>query len=146
MSSVNKAILLGNVGREPEIKTMRGGDDLANLSVATSESWTDKRSGERVEKTEWNRVVVFNPHLVELIKKAVKKGTRVYLEGQVQTRKWTGQDGVERFSTEAVIPRFGDHKFIILGGGVERGGQDWPQRREGQQQRSQQDLDDEIPF
>ena len=142
--SVNKVILMGNVGRDPEVKTMRGGDDLANLSVATSESWKDKRSGERVEKTEWHRVVVFNPHLVKVIAQYVKKGSRVYLEGQVQTRKWTGQDGVERLSTEVVIPRFGG-SLILLSGGAEKGAQQ--QSARGKEYAGQGSaMDDEIPF
>jgi single-strand DNA-binding protein len=138
--SVNRAIILGNVGKDPEIRTMAGGDSLVNLSVATSESWTDKRTGERAEKTEWNRVVVFNPVLVKFIVANVKKGSRVYLEGQVQTRKWTGNDGVERFSTEVVIPRYGG-RFDLLD---KRGAQD--QQQPQSQRRSQQDMDDEIPF
>jgi len=144
MSSVNKVILLGNVGRDPEIRTMKNGDGIANLSIATSESWTDKRSGERQERTEWHRVVVFNPHLVSVIEKYVTKGTRLYVEGQVQTRKWSGQDGVERISTEVVLQRFGG-VLLILDKGASQGDRPSSQPRQ-QQSRSQQDLDDEIPF
>lgn len=139
--SVNKVILLGNVGRDPEIRNMQNDDPIANLTVATSESWTDKRSGERQERTEWNRVVVFNPHLAKIVEKYVKKGSRVYLEGQMQTRKWTGQDGVERISTEVVVPRFGGQ--LILLSGSQRGEEAQPQQR---QQRWRADLDAEIPF
>ena len=141
--SVNKAILMGNVGRDPEIKHMQSGDDLANLSIATSDSWTDKRTGERQEKTEWHRVTVFNPNLVKLVARAVKKGTQLYLEGQVQTRKWTGQDGVERHTTEVVIPRFGGVIKIVGGGKGRDETSSQPARTQG---RSQADMDSEIPF
>lgn len=139
--SVNKVILIGNVGRDPEIRNMQNGDPIANLSVATSESWTDKRSGERQERTEWNRVVVFNPHLAKIVEKYVTKGSRVYLEGQLQTRKWTGQDGVERFSTEVVLQRFGGQLVIL---DKAKSG-DAPQQSAGPRP-SPNDLDDEIPF
>ena len=152
--SVNKAILLGNCGKNPDIKHLSSGDDLANLSIATSESWIDKRSGERQERTEWHRVVVFNPHLVKVIEKYVQKGTRIYIEGQVQTRKWSGQDGVERQSTEVVVPRYGG-QLVILDRGASAGGQDRREAREpertdqrGNPQYAGQgsDLDEEIPF
>jgi single-strand DNA-binding protein len=111
--TVNLAIIMGNVGRDPDIRPSRSGDDIANLSIATSDSWTDKRSGERVEKTEWHRVTVFNPHLVAVVRKYVKKGTKLYVEGTVQTRKWTDRDGVERHTTEVVIQRFGGRLDIV---------------------------------
>src|SRR5215471_1679655 len=98
--SVNKVILVGNLGRDPEIRSTQDGLRIANLSVATSESWRDKASGERKEKTEWHRVVVFNERLVEVIEKYLKKGAKVYLEGALQTRKWTDNSGQERYTTE----------------------------------------------
>jgi single-strand DNA-binding protein len=104
--SVNKVILVGNLGRDPEIRSMQDGNRVANLSVATSESWRDKTSGERREKTEWHRVVVFNEHLIGVIEKFLKKGSKIYLEGQLQTRKWTDQSGVEKYSTEVVLQRY----------------------------------------
>lgn len=104
--SVNLAIMQGNLGRDPDIRTMQGGGKIANMSIATSERWTDKRSGEKVEKTEWIRITVFNEALVGVIEKYVKKGSTVYVEGELRTRKWTGQDGVERLSTEVVLTQF----------------------------------------
>lgn len=106
MSSVNKVILVGNLGRDPEIRATQDGTKIANLSVATSENWKDKNSGERKEKTEWHRVVIFNDRLSDVAEKYLKKGSKVYLEGQLQTRKWTDQAGVEKYSTEIVLQRF----------------------------------------
>ena len=149
--SVNRVILLGNVGRDPEIRHTQGGTAIANLSIATSESWTDKRSGERQEKTEWHRVVIFNPHLVGIVEKYVKKGARLYVEGQVQTRKWAGQDGIERLSTEVVLPTYGG-KLLIEGsrGGSQEGR---PQQATRTDQKGNpeyagpgSDLSEEIPF
>jgi single-strand DNA-binding protein len=104
--SVNKVILVGNLGREPESRSMQSGDKLVNLSVATSENWRDKQSGERREKTEWHRVVIFDPNLADVAEKYLHKGSKVYLEGQLQTRKWTDQSGQEKYSTEVVLQRF----------------------------------------
>lgn len=104
--SVNKVILVGNLGRDPEIRTTQDGKEIANFSVATSETWKDKSTGERKEKTEWHRVVVFNDGLVGVIKNYVKKGSKVYLEGSLQTRKWTDKDGQEKYSTEVVLQGF----------------------------------------
>ena len=104
--SVNKVILVGNVGKDPEVRRMTNGDAVVNLSVATSESWKDKSSGERKEKTEWHRVVSFNEHLNKVIEAYVKKGSKVYLEGSLQTRKWTDKDGAEKYSTEIVLQKF----------------------------------------
>ena len=104
--SVNKVILVGNLGRDPEIRRMNNGDPVVNLSVATSESWRDKSSGERREKTEWHRVVIFNDNLAKVAENYLKKGSKVYVEGQLQTRKWTDQNGQEKYSTEVVLQRF----------------------------------------
>ncbi len=104
--SVNKVILIGNLGRDPEVRTMQNGGKLCNLSVATSERWRDKSSGEMNEKTEWHRVVIFDEKLVEVAERFLQKGRKVYLEGQLQTRKWTDQSGVEKYSTEVVLRRF----------------------------------------
>ena len=95
--SVNKVILIGNLGRDPEARAMQSGDKVANLSVATSENWRDRQTGERREKTEWHRVVIFDQNLVEIAEKYLQKGSKVYLEGQLQTRKWTDQSGQEKF-------------------------------------------------
>ena len=104
--SVNKVILVGNLGRDPESRQMQDGNPVVNLSLATSESWRDKNTGERREKTEWHRVVIFNEKLAEVAQKYLRKGSKIYIEGQLQTRKWTDQSGVEKYSTEVVLQRF----------------------------------------
>ena len=104
--SVNKVILVGNLGRDPEIRTMQNGNRVANLSMATSERWFDKQANERREKTEWHRVVIFDEKLIDVVEQYVHKGSKIYLEGQLQTRKWTDQSGVEKYSTEVVLQRF----------------------------------------
>ena len=104
--SVNKVILIGNLGADPEIRRTQDGRPIANLRVATSETWRDKASGERREKTEWHRVVIFNENLCRVAEQYLKKGSKVYLEGQLQTRKWTDQQGVERYTTEVVLQNF----------------------------------------
>ena len=113
--SVNKVILVGNLGRDPEIRSMPNGDRIANLSIATSEQWRDKSSGERKEKTEWHRVVIFNDNIVKVVENYVKKGSTVYIEGALQTRKWTDKDGVEKYSTEIVVGKF-KGELTMLGG------------------------------
>lgn len=105
--SVNKVILVGNVGKDPEIRTTQSGAEIASFSLATSESWRDKASGERKEKTEWHNVVVFNSALVGVVANYVKKGSQVYIEGSIQTRKWQDKDGNDRYSTEVVLQNFG---------------------------------------
>jgi single-strand DNA-binding protein len=122
--SVNKVILVGNLGRDPEVKSMQDGRSLVNMSVATSETWRDRQSGERKERTEWHRVVIFNDKLAEVAQKFLRKGAKVYLEGQLTTRKWTDQSGQERYTTEVVVPRFGGTLTMLdgRGGGGEGGG------------------------
>jgi len=121
--SVNKVILIGNLGRDPEIRTFQNGGRVANLSVATSESWKDRTTGERKEKTEWHRVVIFNEKLVEVVEKYLRKGAKVYLEGQLETRKWTDQSGVEKYSTEVVLRPFrGELTMLDSRGGGGAGG------------------------
>ena len=115
--SVNKVILIGNLGRDPEVRSLQNGGEVANLSVATSESWRDKESGERREKTEWHRVVIFNENLLKVAKQYLKKGSKVYLEGQLQTRKWTDQSGQERYSTEVVLARYRGELTMLDGRG-----------------------------
>jgi single-strand DNA-binding protein len=104
--SVNKVILLGNLGRDPEVRSSQDGVKIVSFSLATSESWKDKASGERKDKTEWHRVVVFNPNLAEICEKYLHKGSKVYIEGQLQTRRWQDQSGVEKYTTEVILPRF----------------------------------------
>ena len=113
--SVNKVILVGNLGRDPEVRTAQDGSKIVNLSIATSESWKDRNSGERKEKTEWHRVVIFNPNLADIAERYLKKGSTVYIEGALQTRKWTDQSGQEKYSTEVVISRF-KGELTLLGG------------------------------
>src|SRR6202000_1482230 len=104
--SVNKVILVGNLGKDPETRRLQSGDPVVNLSIATSETWRDKSSGERKEKTEWHRVVIFNKNLAEVAEKYLRKGSKVYVEGSLQTRKWTDKDGAEKYSTEIVLQNF----------------------------------------
>lgn len=143
MSSINKVILIGNVGKDPEIRSTQSGNKIANLSLATSERWKDKQTGERREKTEWHRVVVFSEGLVRVIENYVKKGSKLYVEGQLQTRKWQDQSGDDRYSTEVVLQSFGGTITLL------------DSKRDGAQDDSsgQSDfgggasaLDDEIPF
>jgi single-strand DNA-binding protein len=162
--SVNKVILVGNLGRDPEVKAMQDGRSLVNMSVATSETWRDRTSGERKERTEWHRVVIFNDKLAEVAQKYLKKGAKVYLEGQLTTRKWTDQSGQERYTTEVVVPRFGGTLTMLdgrsgggdgagMGGGADEemgggspstgaGGGGRPAARSS----SKAELDDDIPF
>jgi single-strand DNA-binding protein len=159
--SVNKVILVGNLGRDPEIRSTQDGTKVANLSLATSESWRDKSTGERKERTEWHRIVVFNERLVDVIEKYVKKGSKLYIEGALQTRKWTDNAGAEKYTTEVVLQRFrGDLTMLDGGrgggagiggsspddmgsGGASSGGGGMGGSRGGG---GGSDLDDEIPF
>jgi single-strand DNA-binding protein len=139
MVSLNRATILGNVGKDPDIRTTQSGDKIAAFPLATSESWTDKRSGERVEKTQWHSVV-FEQRLVEIVDKYISKGSRVLVEGAVETRKWTDQRGDDRYTTEIVVRGFGGK--ILLLGDQRRGEQPDAPAPGG----ARADLDDEIPF
>ena len=146
--SVNKVILVGNLGRDPEIRSTQDGMRIANLAVATSETWRDKMSGERKERTEWHRVAIFNERLAEFAEKYLKKGRKVYVEGALQTRKWTDNAGQERYTTEVVLTRFrGELTMLDSAGG---GFGDEP-RTSGPATPARgrtpvNDLDDDIPF
>ncbi len=156
--SVNKVTLIGNLGRDPEVRFSQNGDKIANLSIATSESWNDKASGERREKTEWHRVVIFNKHLADIAEKYLKKGSKVYLEGALQTRKWTDNSGVEKYTTEVVLGNFKGELTMLDGrsdgggggggysGGGGGGGSQEPDYGPGPGGGAGDDLDDEIPF
>jgi len=123
--SVNKVILVGNLGKDPEVRNAQNGTKIVTFTLATSESWNDKGSGEKREKTEWHRVVVFNDRIADVAERYLKKGRKVYVEGSLQTRKWTDQSGVEKFTTEVVIDRFrGDLTLIDNNRGGEEGGGD----------------------
>lgn len=165
--SVNKVILVGNLGSDPEIRHTQDGRPIASFSIATSDSWRDKSTGERREKTEWHRIVVFSEGLVKVIEQYVKKGSKVYIEGSLQTRKWTDQAGVEKYTTEVVIQGFGGTLTMLdsrnAGGGAGAGygggdnfGQSSPMDSPGgaggsgsgggQAQSFARDLDDDVPF
>ena len=157
--SINKVILVGNLGRDPEVRFSQDGNKIVNMSLATSESWTDRSSGERREKTEWHRVVIFNDRLAEVAEKYLNKGSKVYLEGQLQTRKWTGNDGIEKYTTEVVLSRFRGELTMLDsrsgGGSGDYGGGGEPEYVTpdasgavggGQGGGIGDDLDDEIPF
>lgn len=149
--SVNKVILVGNLGRDPEVRSTQDGREIANLTIATSESWRDKGSGERREKTEWHRVVIFSEGLVNVAKNYLRKGSKVYLEGALQTRKWTDQQGVEKFSTEVVLQGFNATLVMLdgrsgesTGGGYDNGSSS--NFSSNRAPASVPALDDEIPF
>ncbi len=159
--SVNKVILVGNLGKDPEVRHTQDGRPIVNLSVATSENWRDKQTGERKERTEWHRVVIFNENLAKIAEQYLKKGAKVYLEGQLQTRKYTDKDGVEKYSTEVVLQQYRGELTMLDargGGGDTAGlsngesfGQSGPmdKPRSGNarpQQNFARDLDDEVPF
>jgi len=146
--SVNKVILVGNLGRDPEIRSMQNGGRVANLSIATSESWKDRNSGERRERTEWHRVVIFNENLVRLCENYLRKGSKIYLEGSIETRKWSDQGGQERYTTEIVLrPYRGELTMLDGRGGGEGMG---PEGGGGGGFSSGppdvEPLDDDIPF
>jgi single-strand DNA-binding protein len=164
--SVNKVILIGNLGADPEIKRTQDGRPIANLRIATSDTWRDKNTGERKEKTEWHRVVIFNEGLCKVAEQYLKKGAKVYVEGQLQTRKWTDQQGVEKYSTEVVLQNFNSTLTMLdgrsgggsggnFGGDDMGGGGDFgssgpssapPRRAAAAGARANSDMDDDIPF
>ena len=150
MSSVNKVILVGNLGADPEVRRTQDGRPIVNLRVATSESWRDKATGERKERTEWHRVVIFNEHIAKIAEQYAKKGSKVYVEGQLQTRKWQDKDGQDKYSTEIVLQAFNGQLGLLDGKGDDR-----PTTRETERAGSStrthtatsaNDMDDEIPF
>ena len=142
MNSVNKATLVGHLGKDPEVKTMQSGSKVCNLSVATSESWKDKATGERQTKTEWHRVTIFNENIIKVAEQYLKKGSLVYLEGALETRKWTDAQGSEKYSTEVVLKPF-NGELKMLGGPAEQ----QPQARAvGPRPAAAPALDDSIEF
>jgi len=163
--SVNKVILIGNLGKDPEVRTLNSGDRVANLRIATSETWRDRTSGERKERTEWHQVVIFNDNLVKVAESYLRKGSTVYIEGAIQTRKYTDQSGAERYTTEIVLQKFRGELTMLggRGGGAEGGGDEGgysgggsggggggfnpgKPAQGGGGPRENFDLDDEIPF
>ena len=144
MASVNKVILIGNLGADPETRHTQAGNPICNMRVATSESWKDKSSGERREKSEWHTVVIFNEGLAKIAQQYLKKGSKVYLEGALQTRKWQDKEGHDRWSTEVVLTNF-NGKLVLLGD-AKGGGGESQDSSAGQGGGGQAALDDEIPF
>lgn len=169
--SVNKVILVGNLGRDPEVRSTQSGMKIVNLRVATSETWNDRATGERQERTEWHNVVIMNDRLADVAERFLKKGSKVFLEGKLQTRKWTDKEGQERYTTEVMLGRFGAEMVLLdgrggggmsdeggsYGGGArgggagrDRGGERGGGRSGGapswDSRRGDSDLDDEIPF
>ena len=156
--SVNKVTLVGNLGKDPEVRSAQSGMKIVNLTVATSDSWTDKASGERKEQTEWHRVVIMNDRLAETAEKYLRKGAKVYLEGKLQTRKWTDQSGQEKYTTEVLLGRFGAEMVLLDRNPNASGGEDYAPRAAAPAKtparaassswdtRPAMDMDDEIPF
>ena len=163
--SVNKVILVGNLGADPEVRRLNSGDPVVNLRIATSENWRDKSTGERREKTEWHNVVIFNDNLAKVAENYLKKGSKVYVEGQLQTRKWQDRDGNDKYTTEVVLQRYRGELTMLdgrgegggerMGGGSGYGGSQRMDDRSGGGQRqmdapkedfSSDTLDDDIPF
>jgi single-strand DNA-binding protein len=159
--SVNKVILVGNLGRDPETRRLSNGDPVVNLRIATGETWKDKSTGERKEKTEWHSVVIFNDNLAKVAEQYLRKGSKVYIEGQLQTRKWTDQSGAEKYTTEVVLQRFRGELTILDGRGGESteeqgqgmtSGRGSPDRQGTPGQRLpasasfREELNDDIPF
>ena len=159
--SVNKVIIVGNLGRDPEVRRLNSGEPVVNLRIATSETWKDKGTGERKERTEWHSVVIFNENLARIAEQYLKKGSTVYIEGQLQTRKWTDQSGVEKYTTEIVLQRYRGEMTLLggRGGGGDSyddqgGGGDFGRASPMEGRRPapamgggrQNDLDDDIPF
>ena len=148
--SLNKVLLIGRLGADPEIKKMVNGKSVARLSLATSQSWKDKNTGEKKEKTEWHRIVVFNEGLVNVVKQYLKKGAQIYVEGQISTRKWKDeQSGQDKYSTEIIIQGYNSSLTMLGGGGGSSNNitkQDKSQSIEDTSQAAQNDMDDEIPF
>ncbi len=155
--SVNKVILVGNLGRDPEVRTFANGGKVVNLRIATSENWRDKQSGERRERTEWHSVAIFNENVGRIAEQYLRKGSKVYIEGQLETRKWQDQSGADRYTTEVVVRPYRGELTLLdgrgEGGGASAGGGDYDQDRDrggsfggGASGGSAGQLDDEIPF
>jgi single-strand DNA-binding protein len=150
--SINKVILVGNIGQEPQVRTMQSGQKVVSFSLATSDRWRDKSTGEQKEQTEWHRVVIFNPNLVEVAERMLQKGTKLYLEGSLKTRKWQNQQGADVFTTEVVLNPFGGQMVILSGAkgmdgasGGEYNAAPMPQHAQ-REEISVTEIGDDIPF
>ena len=153
MRSVNKVILIGNLGQDPKIRTTQDGNKVVNLSIATSESWKDRNTGERREKTEWHRVVIFNENLAQVAEQYLRRGSKVYIEGQLQTRKWTDNQGLEKYTTEVVLQRFRGELVMLDGkpgdaggSGPDHGDYDHKPREKPHENPRESELGDDVPF
>lgn len=147
MASLNKVQLIGNLGRDPEVRHTQDGKPIVNLSLATSETWKDRNTGERKERSEWHRVVIFNEGLAKVAEQYLKKGSTVYIEGQLQTRKWTDKDGAEKYSTEIILQNYRGELVMLSGkrgGGADESAEDF--KAAVRQTFKSAGLDDEIPF
>ncbi len=152
--SINKVILVGNVGQDPQVRTMQSGQKVVSFSLATSDRWRDRQTGEQKEQTEWHRVVIFNPNLVEVAERMLQKGTKLYLEGSLRTRKWQNQQGVDVYTTEVVLNQFAGQMVILAGaksldGAASGGDYGQPASQPSQPQREEisvADIGDDIPF
>jgi len=145
--SLNKVTLIGNVGKDPEIRSTSDGREIATMSIATTDTWRDRASGEKKERTEWHRIVVFSEGLVNVVKNYIKKGSKLYIEGSLQTRKWVDNAGVEKYTTEVVLQNFGSSLIMLDNkgsGGVVSGGGD--AEGKGGAAFDHSELDDDIPF
>ncbi len=147
--SINKVILVGNIGQDPQVRSMQNGQKIISFSLATSERWRDKATGEQKDQTEWHRVVIFNPGLVEVAERLVQKGTKLYLEGVLRTRKWQNQQGVDVYTTEVVLNQFGGQMVILSGAKSSEGGEYTPTSAPASAPREEfsvSDISDDIPF
>jgi single-strand DNA-binding protein len=144
-SSVNKVVLVGNIGQDPVFRSTNEGKEIASLTLATSESWKDKLTGEKKEKTEWHRIVIFNENLVNIVKNYVKKGSKLYIEGSLQTRKWVDSTGVEKYTTEIVLQNYGG-TILMLDSKIRNSSEISDNNDSNKNQFGHDDLDDEIPF
>ncbi len=144
VNSVNKVTLIGNVGRDPEVRSTQDGREIATITLATSDSWKDKSTGERREKTEWHKVVIFSEGLVNIVKNYVKKGSKLYIEGSLQTRKWVDNAGAERYTTEVVLQNF--NSSLLMLDGRNSGGDSFSSENGSGSNFVAEEIDDEIPF
>lgn len=147
--SINKVILVGNLGRDPEVRATQDGREICNITLATSDSWKDKNTGERRERTEWHRVVILNDALVNVAKNYLRKGSKIYIEGALQTRKWTDKDGNDKYTTEVVLQGYGSNLTMLDGksdGGSRSSGSDYGDSAPQRSRVAEAELDDEIPF
>jgi len=144
--SINKVILVGNIGQEPQVRTMQSGQKVVSFSLATSDRWRDRQTGEQKEQTEWHRVVIFNPSLVDVAERMLQKGTKLYLEGSLRTRKWQNQQGVDTFTTEVVLNPYSGQMVILSGAKAMDGSSESAPASAPREEVNIEDIADDIPF